>query len=263
MNKLIAIDLDGTLLTSDYRLTATSLNILKAVKEKGAKIILSSGRPPRNILPYYRMLELDDPIIAYNGLLITNPSTPSFKRIEKRLPCALIKNVLSAYGEKMVNYLIESNDGALHLKKKEPALNPYFPFNERNLKTLDEVLAYDPYIAVFETDLKTEESIAKMAKDFGPYRLRHWNKAPYSEIYIDRCDKGWALGKLIETLKMKNDDVIAFGDGDNDESMIALAKDGFAIKGAKSELLKRLYPITEYDNDHDGVAKTLETLLLK
>ncbi len=263
MNKLIAIDLDGTLLTSDYRLTSTSLDVLKKIKDKGARIVLSSGRPPRNILPYYRMLGLDDPIIAYNGLLIANPSLPSFKRTEKRLPKALIRSVLSSFDTKITNCLIESSDECLYLKKDEPALKPYFPYGCDNLKPLSEVFSLDPFIAVFETDLETEKAIAKMAEEYGPYRLRHWNKAPYCELYVDGCDKGWALSELMKELKIKGEDVLAFGDGDNDESMIALAKNGFVIKGAKSELLKRRHPVTEFDNDHDGVAKTLEALMLQ
>ena len=261
--KLIAIDLDGTLLTSDYKITDYSLDVLSRLSEMGHAIVLASGRPLRNIIPYYHHLGLKTPLIAYNGLLTLNPSDPSFPKTERRISKDLLKDIADKYEDRLTNYLFESDDSSLYLKKDEPILNPFFPYDDSNRKSLEEVLSKDPYIAVFEADKGLEDILEKEIEAVKPYRYRRWNKMPYSEIYIDGQDKGAALIDLAKYMGISSDDVIAFGDGDNDDSMISFAKLGYAIKGAKSEMLKEKHPLTLDDNDHDGVAKTLEAMLLK
>jgi hydroxymethylpyrimidine pyrophosphatase-like HAD family hydrolase len=68
--KLIFIDLDGTLLNDSFELTPCTQNVLKRISEKGHKVVLASGRPPRAILPYYEELGLKTPFIAYNGTYV-------------------------------------------------------------------------------------------------------------------------------------------------------------------------------------------------
>lgn len=255
---LIAIDLDGTLLTSDYKLSDYSVHVLNILKERGHEIVLASGRPPRNILPYYKALSLSSPIIAYNGLLSMNPKDPSFPHFEYRIDKDLIKKILSECELSLKNYLMESDDRSLFLKRDEKKLDPYFPYGAFNRKKkLEEVLEKDPFIAVFEGSKETEEKISNMTKSFPPYAYRHWSNMPYSELYIEGKDKGNALKEIAKTLQIPRENVIAFGDGNNDESMIAFAKYGFAIANSKSALLLSKYPKTMGGNNEDGVAKTL------
>lgn len=257
---LIAIDLDGTLLSSDYRLSFEAKRYLKKLEDEGVIIVLASGRPPRNILPYYREIGLSSPIIAYNGLYITNPSNPSFESVQRRIPSVLVKKIIENCGVFLKNYLVESSDASLYLHKDEPKLNPYFPYSTKNRKpTLDEVLKEDPFIAVFESEAKEEEIIESIVKDYFPCSYRHWRNMPYSELYIEGMDKGNALAILCQKLNIEREDVFAFGDGDNDASMLSFAKHGFAIKSSKSDLLKSRFPLTEEENDNDGVIKTLKT----
>lgn len=255
---LIAIDLDGTLLTSDYKLTDYSIHVLNILKEHGHEIVLASGRPPRNILPYYKALSLNSPIIAYNGLLSMNPKDPTFPQFEYRIDKNLIKKILSEYEPSLKNYLIESDDRSLFLKRDERRLDPYFPYGAFNKKErLEEVLEKDPFIAVFEAPKDIEEKISNLTKSFPPYAYRHWSNMPYSELYIEGKDKGNALKEIAKSLQIPRENILAFGDGNNDESMISFAKNGFAIANSKSSLLLSKYPKTIGGNDEDGVAKTL------
>ena len=74
--QLVAIDLDGTLLNSAKRITATTAAILRAARqEAGAHIVLASARPPRSVMPFYQLLDLDAPMINYNGALVYDPPT--------------------------------------------------------------------------------------------------------------------------------------------------------------------------------------------
>lgn len=258
---LIAIDLDGTLLDFNYHLSDYTVHVLSILQEKGHEIVLASGRPPRNILFYYRLLGLSSPIIAYNGLLVMNPKDPSFPRFERRIDKALVKDILSKYGEKIENFLIEEDDRNVFLKKEDARLEPYFPYGAFNKKEyLKETLEKDPYIVVFDAKKEIEEKIDTLVKNYPPHSYRHWSNMPYSELFISGKDKGNALREIAKVMQIPRENIIAFGDGANDEGMISFAKRGFAIANSKSELLLSKFPKTMVGNDEDGVAKTLAKL---
>lgn len=257
---LVAIDLDGTLLSNDYRLSLEAKRFLKELEDGGTAVVLASGRPPRNILSYYKEIGLSSPIIAYNGLYLANPSDPSFESVERRIPSTLVAKIIANCGGFLKNYLVESSDSSLYLYRDEPKLGPYFPYSSSNRKnTLSEVLKENPFIAVFESDSKGEGKIASIVNDYPPCAYRHWRNMPYSELYLARMDKGNALATLCQKLNIERENVFAFGDGDNDASMLSFARHGYAIKSTKSDLLKSRFPLTEEGNDDDGVIKTLKT----
>ncbi|ABF36555.1 Hydrolase [Streptococcus pyogenes MGAS2096] len=71
--KLIAIDLDGTLLHHDNTISTYTQKTIKAVQDKGHHVIISTGRPYRMALDYYLQLNLKTPIITFNGALTHMP----------------------------------------------------------------------------------------------------------------------------------------------------------------------------------------------
>ncbi len=72
--QLVAIDLDGTLLNSSKQITDTSAAIIRtARRDVGTHIVLASARPPRSVMPFYDLLELEAPMINYNGALVYDP----------------------------------------------------------------------------------------------------------------------------------------------------------------------------------------------
>jgi Cof subfamily protein (haloacid dehalogenase superfamily) len=68
--KLVALDLDGTLLNSKKAITPGTHRAIRAVLEKGVKVVLATARPPRSVVFYHERLGLDTPMINYNGALI-------------------------------------------------------------------------------------------------------------------------------------------------------------------------------------------------
>ena len=71
---LVVFDLDGTLLNSAKEVTDTTVAILRAARqEAGVHIVLATARPPRSVMPTYNLLELDTPMINYNGALVYEP----------------------------------------------------------------------------------------------------------------------------------------------------------------------------------------------
>ncbi len=78
MYKLIAIDMDGTLLTKDHTISEYTKNTLKKVREKGVKVVLATGRPLDGLTRYLNDLELtteEDYLVCFNGALVQNVAT--------------------------------------------------------------------------------------------------------------------------------------------------------------------------------------------
>src|SRR5215210_2066697 len=67
---IIALDLDGTLLTDDLRITERSQAAVRRARERGVTVVLASARPPRSMRRYWAALELETPVVAYNGALV-------------------------------------------------------------------------------------------------------------------------------------------------------------------------------------------------
>ena len=78
MYKLIALDMDGTLLTSDKKISDRTKKCLKAAEEKGVKVVLASGRPLKGLTRYLEELDLfkgEDYVLSYNGGVVQNTRT--------------------------------------------------------------------------------------------------------------------------------------------------------------------------------------------
>ena len=70
--RLIACDMDGTLLNSENKITTRTVEAIKAAKEKGVVFTLSTGRPVQGVEKYIDLLDLDCPVITYNGAVIVH-----------------------------------------------------------------------------------------------------------------------------------------------------------------------------------------------
>src|SRR5687767_5101888 len=71
--ELVALDLDGTLLTTEKRITRLAINTVSEVRRRGVRVVLASARPPRSMRDAYNYLGLDTLQISYNGALIQDP----------------------------------------------------------------------------------------------------------------------------------------------------------------------------------------------
>jgi len=258
INALIAIDLDGTLLSSSYTISPFTIGTIKRLSAAGAAVILASGRPLRSILPYYRLLDLNTPLVAYNGMLSFHPRDASFPRFERRLPESFLRGLISKHRPYLKNLYLEADDSHHYLARKDEILPSFFPDADKNGgNTFESLVSSGPVIAIFDVLESDRRAFCEDIDDFDPYMARPWTGLPYIEIAIKDADKGNAVGRLMKELGYRRECVYAYGDADNDVSLLSLAKEGYAIGSTKSDLLKKLFPLTEKGNDEDGVAHSL------
>lgn len=259
--KLIAVDVDGTLLTPHGELTSFTVEVLKKLIQQGHLVMLASGRPYRSIQPFYERLDLKGPVICYNGALIFNPSDPAYPRYERRFQKEDIREISLQISPRLLMMESESFD-TLYRLKDDSFLEKYFP--SHGIKTvmgpLEKTLDEDPFTAIFSTKPEDEDELKDIIESHRDIRFRKWRGVFYSEAFLSGVDKGSALMVVEKQMGLTPADVIAFGDSDNDFEMLKEAQTSFALKGCKSPLLADYFPATEKGNDQDGVAFQLTKL---
>ena len=117
----------------------------------------------------------------------------------------------------------------------------------------------DLFTLIFGENKEEDEWMQSVAKKHS-FSWRHWRNMPYSELYFPNASKGEGLKKIIGILGVSKGDVYAFGDSDNDLSLLLEAGHPYAMKDAKSHLLKDRFPLTKKGHDEDGVAFELQQI---
>lgn len=263
MIKLIAIDVDGTLLDSNRKLPKENIMAIREINKEKIKIVISTGRPYSGIESILKKLDL----IRNNQYCITN--TGAFV-MENKSKKSIILNTLDIkdynYLESLIkgynlqlsiytsneiyNYSDRPNNASLHdsrilkMKIKTPDKNFKSPIGRINVMGDKE-----------EIDKFQNKYLKLLSENY--YLMR--NETFSLEILNKNCGKGKALKKLWEFLGIKMSEVIAIGDNENDIEMLSFAGTGIAMGNANSKVKKNADFITK-SNDDCGVAFLIKNI---
>lgn len=261
--RAIALDLDGTLTNHDKVVTPKTRKALLQAEAEGVVIILASGRPTYGIEPVAECLELDKRggyILSYNGGNIVNAKTGE-KLFAQFLPDEVIP-ILYRYAKEKNHALLgyAGNEIITEMPddqyvKEESRINK---MNIRKVENLFEALEPHPTKLLMTGDpadmLKAENELSEILGD----RMDIFRSAPFFlELVPKGIDKAKSLLRLLSKINLTPADMIAFGDGYNDLSMLKLAGMGVAMQNAAPEVRAEADYIT-LSNEEDGVAAALE-----
>ena len=264
--RLIVLDIDGTLTNSKKEITAHTKAVLKQAQESGIKVVLASGRPVYGIQRVAEALELSKYggyILAFNGGVITD--CKSGERVfSKDLPDGMVK-ILQAcadeYGFPMVTY---ENDCAITECPEDFYIEKEAAINNLNVKRIDSLGDYVNFPVtkcIITGDGEKLAGIEPLMQKRFEGELSIYRSEPFFlEIMPLGIDKAQSLAKLLEVLSMEKEEMVAFGDGHNDATMIEFAGLGVAMDNAQ-EPVKACADFISLSNDEDGVAYALEKLL--
>ena len=260
--RAIALDLDGTLTNHEKVVTPKTREVLLKAAAKGAVIILASGRPTYGIEPVAECLELNQRggyILSYNGGNIVNAQTGE-KLFSQFLPDNVIPELYAyakEHGHALLGYagneiITEMPDD--QYVKEESRINK---MNIRKVDNLFESLEPHPTKLLMTGDptlmLKAEEELVEKLGD----RMDIFRSAPFFlELVPKGIDKAKSLTRLLTKINLTPADLIAFGDGYNDLSMLKLAGMGVAMENAAPEVRAEADYVT-LSNEEDGVAAAL------
>lgn len=264
--RLVALDLDGTLLTSRKTVTRRTHTMLRRVIEAGVHVVFATARPPRSVRTYYAALKLDTPQINYNGALIWDEA---HRKVLHHTPLhqdrarQVIDFARRAYPELMVSVEILDKWYTDHY-----ADMPEYATETAKHFTPDFVGPIDAFLTVPVTKVMLlghpnwiadlEKTIpARFGRTIGHTR----SDAHLLQILSPGVSKGLALAQVARQLGVARDEILAVGDAPNDADMLAYA--GIAVAtGNAWPVVKAAVKHVVPSNDEDGVAIALERFVL-
>ena len=261
--RAIALDLDGTLTNHEKVVTPKTREALLKATSEGAVIILASGRPTYGIEPVAECLELNQRggyILSYNGGNIVNAQTGE-KLFSQFLPDEVIPELYAYAKEKGHALLVYAGNEIITEMPDDEYVKEESRINKMNIRKVDnlfEALEPHPTKLLMTGDptlmLKAEEELVEKLGD----RMDIFRSAPFFlELVPKGIDKAKSLTRLLAKINLTPADLIAFGDGYNDLSMLKLAGMGVAMENAAPEVRAEADYVT-LSNEEDGVAAALE-----
>lgn len=264
---LIALDLDGTLLTDSKEIDPrTKQTLLKAMNE-GHIVVIATGRPHRSSINYYHELGLNTPMVNFNGALLHHPTEEkwdilhnpmSLRTAKKIIEASYDLNVRNILAEVMDNVYLEQFDEEVIELFQGPKNNP--PFTIGNLKNK---LTEDPTSLLIFPNEKEVHTLRNHLTEFHAELIEHRNGgAPYHVVEIVKkgMNKAVGLHKIAKYYNISKENIIAFGDEDNDLEMIEYVGVGVAMGNAIKELKQVANHITN-TNEQNGIGTFLEEYL--
>lgn len=259
--KLISLDLDGTLLNSSSKITKETEEYIKELINKGHKIIINSGRAVRALMKFYRQLELDTPLICYNGAKVFDPNDPNYPVDNFEFKKEDVISIREDLDGVVLSYMAET-DSHIWADQHDDFLFNFYTLN--NMKStfgnIREVLHKNPISFVLKY-VDTPENRAKITAkvhSFENLRVRFWDTDNYCELYYEGVSKYHALLKIADYYDIDHNNIYAFGDADNDIELLSSIKHGVAMKNASQMVKDVAEYITEYTNNENGVIRWMQ-----
>lgn len=262
MIKLIALDLDGTLLNSDHGISEANKKMIRAYKKRGCRFVLCTGRPFIGITAIIEALGLEGQgyAVSFNGSVIHDLASNEIVH-NRPLPFRDLLEIDRLSHAIGVDYHIQSTAGIFttnHEINVHTAFDSWLNKSRINVRKLEELhsTAINKVLFVSEP-ARLDQKIAEVPDHFRrKYNLMKSLDCFY-EFLDKRANKGTALNVVADRLGILPEEVMAIGDNDNDVSMLAYAGISVAM-GNGSEKAKAIADFVTKSNDEDGVAYALE-----
>jgi Cof subfamily protein (haloacid dehalogenase superfamily) len=235
--RLAAIDLDGTLLGPDKKISEENSAAVRRLIEFGTKVIIASGRRHQNSVRFQRQLQLDGPIIACQGGLIRDGESGNV--IEAHFLPQTVAREITKEGERLGVQVIYYHLDHLYVPERN---NEWIELYEsrvaektETLLDLDQLDGRRALKLVWYGDPSLLEKIRpELAKRYREKVDLLSTEKENLEFMPRGINKASALAKVAEQLGVRAEDVLAFGDGENDVQMLLWAGAGVAMRHGNS-----------------------------
>ena len=285
MYKLVAIDLDGTMLNSYGIVTENTKKIIKKAIENGIEVIIASGRPIDSVKAIAKEIGSENYFIAGNGALVYDMKKNQVI-YEKYMSKQKVLEIIKICEENSISYNVYTEKSILATNLKYNVLY-YHKENlkkEENKRTIINIVT-DMYKYIQDTDEKFLKiticddskaifnSIIRKLRNIGEIEVldvSHISRKVikqgteditieyyYTEISLKDVDKWNAIEYLIDKLGIKKEEVMTIGDNINDKKMIQNAGIGIVMEGSTPTVIKEADYVTNSNNE-EGVAKAIE-----
>ena len=239
--KLVCIDLDGTLLTDDKKITNENIEAIKKAIDSGVNICIATGRIYKFVDHIKDLLGVSTKVIASNGgIILTEDGNLEFRTLS-------YEEILK------LKELVKDYDVDIYLNTENEIISENNIPNEYSYKKVKAICINKNNL----DEVKRVRTILEETEEFEISSAEHH----YCEINSKGISKGKAVEELVKELGIDIKEVICIGDGGNDIEMLKRAGMAVAMKNGMDEVKAMADYITE-DNNNSGVAKAINKLIL-
>ncbi|MFC4652835.1 Cof-type HAD-IIB family hydrolase [Lactococcus nasutitermitis] len=264
--KLIALDLDGTVLNSEKEIPQENIDAIQAARAKGIHVVITTGRPLVAIEHFLKTLDMtgfDDFSITFNGGLVQrNTGEIMSKKPFSMAEAQDLKEMTMALGmpcdilSEQYVYMTKSARESLY-----PQLNKLLTFRKKELVDLPEDLVINKIVSCTDGDFLDTQIPKIPAEYFEKYSIFK-SQARLVEFMPKGINKAFGLSQLIKLLDLKPENVMAMGDEENDLSMISWAGYGVAMGNAVPAVKEAARIVSELTNEEFAVADVIKRYVL-
>ncbi|MBC1568379.1 HAD family phosphatase [Listeria sp. FSL L7-0233] len=272
----IILDIDGTLLNDDKKISAKTKEALITAQQNGVKLILASGRPTTGMHLYAEQLEMEKYhglLVSYNGAKVVDCQTKE-ELFNQALTVSEGKAVLEHMKNFEVKVMIDKDD----YMYVNDVFDCYVPYKGEEINIIqyesrggnfklcekDDLAAFLDYriskILTAGDPAYMQENYQAMMAPFKDSLNCVFTADFYFEFTAQGIDKAKALDTVLTPLGIHPENIIAFGDGHNDITMVEYAGTGIAMSNAVPELKAAASSVT-LSNNEDGIAHVLNSLI--
>jgi hypothetical protein len=266
--KVLVLDIDGTLTNSDKEITPATKQGIINIMERGHKVILASGRPTPGMRRYEEELELTKYggyLLSFNGARVVECKSGNIV-YQKTLPLHIVPKLYDFAKEHGCGLITYEGDVVISAFEPDEYVKLEARINGMTIKVVDNFREY--------VDFDINKCLMTAAPDVAPEyeKFLHDTYEEYASVYRSEeffieimpknVDKAASLDKMLETVGLTRDDAICCGDGFNDVSMIKYAGVGVAMGNAKP-VVKEAADYVTGTNDEDGLVQVIDEFVLK
>lgn len=265
MIRLIAVDLDGTLLCGDSTLALEGAQTLADAAQRGVRVVLASARNPYSVSAFAREMGLDDPLICSNGAQVwASPDGPvwSYRGLS-----ANIAHAVAALADARGWSLVTTVGDVTYFRQKLGQAVGARDAHHHVVATNAEILRFGSPVRILNYEADAIPVIrALLEADFaGQYYLETYyypdSTVKSIGVYAPGSDKGTALALVLDCLGIEQDAVVAIGDNPNDLPMFAQARIRVAMGNATADVKTQATAVAP-SNDEEGVAWAVRRFVL-
>lgn len=263
--KLLALDLDDTLLDSGLRVAPDCITAIQAARARGVRVTISTGRMYQSALPYARQLEIDVPLITYQGAWVKNSLTEEIL-YHKPLEYEMSKQTMEFFREFGVHYHSYYND-ELCMEQLSEEGNYYSRLaGVKPLIVGDLIAELDrneamKIMAITDNKKVLLEIESELRTRLGQSLYITRSKPYFLEVMSRQASKANALEFIANHYGIDRKEVMAVGDSYNDIDMIEWAGVGVAMGNAFNSV-KEAADFVTTTNDEAGVAEAIRRFIL-
>lgn len=270
--RLIAVDIDGTLLNPQFQIGDADLRALRRAHDDGIEVILVTGRRHAFALPIAKQLGFDLWLICCNGAVTRSLGGETFHRdLLPETTCRNLVGMMQEFrGQTVLTFDVEA-EGAIVIERLDELESSIKHWLEKNSKyirfvvPIEEALTTDPIQAMFCGPVALMQQALGMLGACGlPITVLRTEYPGRDLSIVDvlnaGCSKGHALERWATHRALSREQIVAVGDNYNDIEMLNFAGRPFIMGNASPELLERGWTLTR-TNAEGGVAAAIEMAL--